>query len=76
VTAWPRILQSVPYSFISRCPEAAAMRSSVRDTFRFPDLRSDQVDLNVELYSNSYNLFVLLWVPRRERFWHRRFLAA
>jgi hypothetical protein len=39
-------------------------------------LRSEQVDLNVELYSNSYKLFVLLWVPRREHFRHRRLLAA
>jgi hypothetical protein len=52
------------------------MRSVVRDTFRFPDLRSEQVDLNVDLYTNSYKLFTLLWVPHRERFKHRRLLAA
>lgn len=73
---WPHILQTMPYSFVSRCPEAATKRSVIRDTFRFPDMRSEQVDLNVELYSNSYRLFVLLWVPRKERFRHRRLLAA
>ena len=76
VTAWPRFLLPVPYSFISWRPEAAVTRSLVRDTFRYPDLRSDQVDLNAELYSNTYSLFVLLWMPRRERFRHRRLLAA
>lgn len=76
VVNWPSVLRPVPYSFITRCSEAATTRSVVSETFRFPDLRSEQVDLNVELYSNSYKLFVLLWVPRRERFRRRRLLAA
>jgi hypothetical protein len=76
VTSWPRVLRPVPYAFVSRCPDAVTTRSVVRDTFWFPDLRSEQVDLNVELYSNSYKLFTLLWVPHRERFKHRRLLAA
>jgi hypothetical protein len=66
----------MPYSFITRCPEAARMRSPLRDTFRFADLRNEQADLNVELFSNSYSMFVLLWVPRTERFRHRRLLVA
>jgi hypothetical protein len=76
VTTWPPILRPVPYTFVSRCPDAVTMRSVVRDTFQFPDLRNEQVDLNVELYTNSYKLFALLWVPHRERFKHRRILAA
>ena len=76
VTGWPQMLRPVPYTFINRCPDAVTMRSVVRDTFRFPDLSSEQVDLNVELYTNSYKLFSLLWVPHRERFKHRRLLAA
>jgi hypothetical protein len=73
---WPPVLRPVPYSFIARCPEAVTMRSVVSDTFRFPDLHNDQVDLNVEMYCNSYKLFALLWVPRKERFRHRRLLVA
>jgi IrrE N-terminal-like domain len=73
---WPPVLRPMPYSFISRCPEAVRMRSVLRDTFRFADLRNEQVDLNVELFSNSYRMFVLLWVPRTERFRHRRLLVA
>lgn len=74
--SWPSVLQPMPYSFITRCPEAARMRLVLGDTFRFADLRNEQVDLNVELYSNSYRMFVLLWVPRTERFRHRRLLVA
>jgi hypothetical protein len=72
---WPTYLQPVPYSFISLGPEVAATRSVRGGTFRHPDLRNEQVDLKVEAYSNSYKLFALLWVPRKERLRHRRLIV-
>lgn len=74
--SWPLVLRPMPYSFIALCPGATATRSVVSNTFRFPDLRNDQVNLNVEVYSNSYKLFVLLWVPRKEHLRHRRVIVA
>jgi IrrE N-terminal-like domain len=72
---WPTILRPVPYSFILLGPGAVAMRSVRSGTFRYPDLRNEQVDLKVEMYSNSYKLFVLFWVPRKERLRHRRLIV-
>lgn len=74
--SWPPVLRPVPYSFITRCPEAARTRSVLRDTLRLADLSNEQTDLNVELFFNSYKMFALLWVPRTERFRHRRLLVA
>lgn len=71
---WPTILRPVPYSFIALGPAAVA-RSVISGTFRLPDLRNEQVDLKVEVYSNSYKLFALLWVPRKERLRHRRLIG-
>jgi hypothetical protein len=74
--SWPSVLRPMAYSFITRCPEAARMRSVLHDTFRFADLCNEQVDLNAELFFNSYKMFVLLWVPRTERFRRRRLVVA
>ncbi|MDP9222516.1 MAG: hypothetical protein M3P18_01415, partial [Actinomycetota bacterium] len=70
--SWPRVLPAVPYSFVSLGPAAVVGRCVMRSQFSLPNMTSDQVNLNVEVYSNSYKLFVLLWVPRRVRLRHRR----
>jgi hypothetical protein len=72
---WPTILHPVPYSFVSLGPGAMVTQSVQSGMFQYPDLRNEQVDLNVEVHSNSYKLFVLFWVPRKERLRHRRLIV-
>lgn len=75
VYSWPSILRSMPYSFVELGPRARTAGAVVRGDFRLPDLRNDPVTLNSEVHSNSYMLFALLWVPRKERLRRRRFVV-
>src|SRR5207253_3020404 len=58
VFGWPHVLRSPPYTFVDLGPRAYASRTVVSGDLQLPDLRNDQVGLSVEVYSNSYKLFV------------------
>jgi hypothetical protein len=67
IRSWPQILRSPPYTFLNDCPDACITDGVVRTQVVLPDLNNACQELEVELSSNSYNLLVLLWIPRRER---------
>lgn len=73
--AWPRILRSPPYTFLAQCPTARTTDEIVKARVVLPDVNNVCQELEVELFSNSYNLLVLIWVPRRER-GRRRLVVA
>jgi hypothetical protein len=74
VAAWPTTL-STPFSFVDRV--AGLETNQIRRcSFTCPDLNNEMTALNVELFSNFYRVFVLLWPPRRERFKRRRILVS
>jgi IrrE N-terminal-like domain len=73
--SWPLILRSPPYSFIDLAPRARSTRSVVPGDLLLPDVNNEPVRLNVEVYCNSYMLFVLMWQPRNERLRHRRIIV-
>jgi IrrE N-terminal-like domain len=72
--SWPVVLHADPYSFIASAPRARTTLE--RTTFALPDLRMEQRSANVELFSNQYRTFVLLWTPRRETLRKRRVLVS
>jgi Zn-dependent peptidase ImmA (M78 family) len=72
---WPKILVGAPYSFVNDINLLTSL-SSPKPTMTYPNLNSEPTDLRVELFSNSYKVFVLLWPPRRERFKHKRILVS
>jgi len=73
--SWPLILRSPPYSFVDLAPRARSTRSVVAADLLLPDVNNEPVRLNVEVYCNSYMLFVLMWQPRNERLRHRRIIV-
>jgi IrrE N-terminal-like domain len=76
VSAWPALVCAEPYTFIKIAPTARAALSPPRTTFALPDLAHIQQTANVEIFSNSYRTFVLLWLPRRERLKRQRSLLV
>jgi hypothetical protein len=66
-SSWPRILRSPPYTFLSEAASARGCSGSVRTQLIIPDLNSECQKLDVEIASNTYNLLVLISLPRRER---------
>jgi Zn-dependent peptidase ImmA (M78 family) len=75
VVAWPLHLRAEPYSFINSAPHALTSATPPRTTFSLPDLSHAQQAVEVEIFSNTYRLFVLLWLPRRELLKRRRVLS-
>ena len=73
---WPNVLRSPPYTFLSECANARVSDSVVRTRVVLPDLNNTCQELEVELFSNSYNLLVLIWMPRRERGRRRTVMGA
>jgi Zn-dependent peptidase ImmA (M78 family) len=59
---WPKVLGSQPYTFVDdiRCLAGFGL---VKPTMNYPDLNNEPTQLRVELFSNTYKVFVLLWVP-------------
>lgn len=73
-SSWPQILNATPYSFIQLVRTVGD--EAVTTTLRYPDLNNTMTDLNVELWSNTYRVFVLIWKPRRERLKRARVVIA
>jgi hypothetical protein len=64
----------VPYSFVDGIKTLGDQ--PLRSSLTYADLKNEQSTLQVEMWSNTYNVFVLLWLPRRERLRRRRVVAA
>jgi Zn-dependent peptidase ImmA (M78 family) len=72
--AWPKVLCGQPYSFVDDIKLIDTF-SVPRPTMTFPDLNNEPTELRVELFSNTYKVFVLIWVPRRERLKRKRIIV-
>lgn len=68
---WPRELAPTPYAFVADLYRLGG-DVPVALTFDYPDLNNEITTLHVEMWSNSYNAFVLMWVPARETLKRRR----
>lgn len=65
VRMWPDIIATPPYSFVSSI--ASLGDDEQRSAMTYPDLNSQPTTLQVEMWSNTYKVFVLIWVAQRER---------
>lgn len=68
---WPKVLCASPFTFIGELPRVDGLVPP-RCGFSYPDLNNEPTQLQVELFTNSYRVFCLLWVPRRERLKRKR----
>jgi IrrE N-terminal-like domain len=71
---WPRTLRPTPYCFVNDIRNVGLPFCSPAPMV-YPNLNDEPTDLSVELWSNSYCVFVLLWVPRRELFKRKRIIV-
>lgn len=65
--SWPPVLCVTPFSFVDLAQDAQHSRDVIPGHFILPDLNNETVPLKVEAWSNSFHVFVLLWMPRRQR---------
>jgi len=72
--SWPSEVRSDAYAFVRFAP-IALTAASTRTTFTLPDVTQSTQTAEVELFSNSYRTFTLLWLPRREPLKRRRVLV-
>lgn len=63
---WPSVLWEQPFSFVGHGEAASHSVHPISTSFVLADLHNRPTDLNVEVYSNQYNLFVLIWTPRQQ----------
>ena len=62
---WPTVLIGEPYSFVDDIRLMSSL-SSAEPAMSYPNLNNEPTKLRVDLFSNSYKVFALLWVPRRQ----------
>jgi len=74
-TAWPAVLQSDPFRFVEQARACAAIGRPDGE-WTYIDRNNEPMTLKVEAMTNSYNTFVLVWLPRRELFKRRRIIAS
>lgn len=72
--AWPPVLRFDPFSFVDQARAWTSIGPS-QGNWTHIDRNNEPTTLRVETMSNSYNTFVLLWVPRRDRLRRRRVIA-
>jgi hypothetical protein len=72
---WPATLRNDAYAFIGEVPCATSNMFPPRTEVALPDLNGEPTPLEVEVFGNSYSVFVLLWLPQRQLFKHRRVIA-
>lgn len=71
---WPRSLDVAQFPFLALGHEAFMWGSKTTE-WGHEDLAGNPVELKVELFSNTYNTLILIWVPQRERLQRRRVIA-
>lgn len=72
---WPRVLRSDDYPFVEQTSAARISLTPVKTEFTLKNIEDKSVDLTVELYSNQYRLFALIWKPRRELLKRKRLIV-
>lgn len=73
-STWPSRLTVNEFGFLSLARQAL-IRSPVSGEWTHSDRSGASVRLRFELFSNSYRVFVLIWVPQRERSKKRRIIV-
>lgn len=73
-SAWPRVLCPQPYTFVNEVPRVHEVKPP-RCTLAYPNLNHESTELQAELFSNTYRVFVLVWVARRERLKRKRVIV-
>lgn len=74
-TVWPAVLRAEPFTFVEQARACAAIGRPTGG-WTYIDRDNEPTSLKVEAMSNSYNTFVLVWQPQRERFKRRRVIAS
>lgn len=75
IDGWPHVLCAQPYSFVKLADQARTSGQAVAGVLTWPDLRNEQVRLDVELLCNGFKTFALVCVPRRERLRKKRIIV-
>jgi len=72
---WPTVLRLDVYPFIEQAGAARISLTPVKTECSLASVDNTQVNLTVELYSNQYRLFALIWKPRREHLKRKRLIV-
>lgn len=73
--SWRQPLTVPPFDFLLDAQEAHVTDGPVGRDMSLCDREGRTVGVQAEIFSNQYNLLVLLWLPRREWFKHRQVLV-
>jgi hypothetical protein len=73
---WPSVLQAPTFAFVTEARQAAIWQSTASGELRLPDFTNVFHDLQIEAFSNTYSVFVLLWQPQHERLKRKRRLVT
>lgn len=69
---WPKLICAAPYAFVSGIPQLAGL--PMRSALPYPNLNNESTTLQVEMWSNGYRVFALMWVAQRQRFKRKRII--
>jgi hypothetical protein len=72
---WPRSMSETDFSFLAEARHAH-VRGNLSTKWTTTDLAGATIELDVELFSNTYNTLVLISVPQSERGKRKRRLAS
>lgn len=72
--AWPAVLCADAYGFVNEVKNVNGPATPACD-WTYPNISNEPTELHVELFSNSYSVFALIWLPRRERFRRKRLIV-
>jgi len=73
---WPKLLSAGAYPFLAEVARLEVEEPPISFSTSLWGIDDKPQELNGELISNHYNLFVLLWTPQRERLSRRRVLTS
>lgn len=74
--SWPVLLRCPPYDFLRAAADAAHSLAPPRLALSWPDVNNESVPIEAQAMTNTYRLFVLLWVPQRETLKRKRVLRV
>lgn len=70
---WPKLICATPFEFVTDISRLAERVHASQ--LAYPDLNNEQTTLEVEMWSNTYRVFVLIWVPQRQRLKRTRIIV-
>jgi Zn-dependent peptidase ImmA (M78 family) len=71
---WPPVLRREVFGFVDDIVDLSG-DAPLGSRLDYPDLDNEPTGLQVELWSNTYHVFALIWLPRRERLKRRRIIT-